>query len=321
MALTRKPGLLRGSPRAGSGGPGGRPIRREPRAPGVCRPRQSARRARAPDAGPGARRRRADPGSRAALQTTLDRSPDSPLAHWWLAWIQEGLNEVSAARRHLELAAPKVLAGRDRLWGSIGRLARIEGDFGGAVTAFTRAVGRNLNSAEAHKNLGLAYLDEHRIHEAFRELVAVCLVEPGVVEAHAAIGRIYLDQGRYDDAAAALRPGGRAVAGLLRGALRAGRCPDAAGRCRRRRPGIRRLRAGVARGAGCPAPRHGARRPHRRGDASRRRGPARSSRRSVAAGRRARAPESRPPSEPGFGADRCRPALRGDWALRNGSRT
>ncbi len=140
-----------------------------------------------------------------ALRTTLDRSPDSPLAHWWLAWIQERLNETSAARRHLELAAPKVLAGRDRLWDSIGRLARIEGDFGGAVTAFARAVGHNLNSAEAHKNLGLAYLDEHRIHEAFRELVAACLIDPGVVEAHAAIGRIYLDQGRYADAVAALR--------------------------------------------------------------------------------------------------------------------
>ncbi len=142
------------------------------------------------------------------LRAALARFPGSPLAHWWLARTYESINEVSEARRHLEFTAAGVLTGGAALYGSIGRLARIDGDFAGAVKAFARAASRDPNSARAHKNLGLTYLDEGRVTEALRELVAACLIEPADAEAHVAIGRIHLDAGRHD---AAVRALGRAV--------------------------------------------------------------------------------------------------------------
>jgi len=144
------------------------------------------------------------------LRSTIEAFPESSLAHWWLAWVYESLDQVPDARRHLELAARAgVLAGQGALWRSIGRLARIERDFAASVRAFQRAVEDDLNDVQAHKDLARAYLEENRVDDAFRELVAACLLDPRDAEIHASVGRIHLIAGRHDDAALAL---GRAVA-------------------------------------------------------------------------------------------------------------
>jgi tetratricopeptide (TPR) repeat protein len=144
------------------------------------------------------------------LRSTIDAFPGSSLAHWWLGRVYENLARVPEARRHIELAAGTgVLAGRGALWRSIGRLARIERDFAASVRAFERVVEHDLNDARAHEDLARAYLEENRVDEAFRELVAACLIDPRDAEVHASVGRIHLIAGRDDDAALAL---GRAVA-------------------------------------------------------------------------------------------------------------
>jgi tetratricopeptide (TPR) repeat protein len=141
-----------------------------------------------------------------ALQDTIDAFPDSRVAHWWLASVYEHLNQVSDARRHLELAAAAgVIAGRGRLWGSIGRLARIEGDFAGAITAFTRAVDVNPNDAAAHRDLARAYAEQDRTDQALTEWRAALRIDPQDADAHRAIGQIFLDTGRPDEAVTALR--------------------------------------------------------------------------------------------------------------------
>jgi tetratricopeptide (TPR) repeat protein len=149
------------------------------------------------------------------LRSTIEAFPGSSLAQWWLGRVYESLNQVPDARRHLEMATSTgVLAGRGALWRSIGRLARIERDFAASVAAFERVVEADLNDVQAHKDLARAYLEVNRPDEAFRELVAACLLDPRDAEVHASVGRIHLIAGRYDDAALAL---GRAVA--LRPAL------------------------------------------------------------------------------------------------------
>lgn len=144
------------------------------------------------------------------LRSTIDAFPGSSLAHWWLGRVYENLSLAPAARRHIELAVRTgVLAGQGALWRSIGRLARVEREFAASVTAFERVVEDDLNDAQAHKDLARAYLEENRLDDAFRELVAACLLDPRDAEIHASVGRIHLIAGRHDDAALALR---RAVA-------------------------------------------------------------------------------------------------------------
>jgi tetratricopeptide (TPR) repeat protein len=140
-----------------------------------------------------------------ALRDTIDAFPDSRVAHWWLASVYEHLKQVSDARRHLELAAASgVIAGRGRLWGSIGRLARIEGDFAGAITAFTRAVAANPNDSAAHNDLARAYAEQNQTEKALAEWRAALRIDPRDADAYAGLGQILLDTGRPDEAVTAL---------------------------------------------------------------------------------------------------------------------
>jgi tetratricopeptide (TPR) repeat protein len=142
--------------------------------------------------------------ARQTLQSTVDAFPGSALAHWWLGWVLENLHDVPGARRQLELAAHGVLSGQGGLLGAIGRLARIEGDFDGALAAFAGAVDADVNDGRAHGGLAQAYVEHDRGEEALRELLAACLIDPGSAEVHAGIGRLHLDAGRPAEAAAAL---------------------------------------------------------------------------------------------------------------------
>jgi tetratricopeptide (TPR) repeat protein len=142
----------------------------------------------------------------AGLRDTIRVLPDSGLAHWWLGWVADSLNEVTPARDAFEHAAASgVLAGLGRVYASIGRLAWVSADFAGTLDALDRRVRLAPNDPSAHLQLGSAYLEQDRIDDAFDELVLAVLLEPGNAEAHAAIGRIHLDAGRHGEAVAALR--------------------------------------------------------------------------------------------------------------------
>jgi tetratricopeptide (TPR) repeat protein len=139
-----------------------------------------------------------------ALRDTLDEFPGSPLAHWWLGWVLERLQDISGARAHLEAAAEATPAGRGSLYQAVGRLTRIEGDFTAALVAFEHAVEARPGHVASRKNLALAYLEQDRADEALRELNEASRLVPRDADVHAAVGRIHLDAGRHQEAVGAL---------------------------------------------------------------------------------------------------------------------
>jgi len=146
-----------------------------------------------------------DADAERALQETIHVLPDSALARWWLGWSYERLNRFDDARREFERVAAGAVAGRSRLFASVGRLASSAADVPGAVEAFARSVSANPNDPVAHRQLAGAFLLEDRADEAFVEFVAALLIDPLDAESHDGIGRIHLNAGRYDEAVTALR--------------------------------------------------------------------------------------------------------------------
>jgi tetratricopeptide (TPR) repeat protein len=140
------------------------------------------------------------------LLDTLRVLPESRLAHWWLGWVYEQLNQLAEARAHLARSAgPETLAGRHRVLSAVARLSRVHGDFVSVVPALERAVRAAPNDVLTRKELAFAYLEQDRPLEAFRELVAACAVAPADPDVHALVGRIHLDADRPDAAVPALR--------------------------------------------------------------------------------------------------------------------
>ncbi len=141
----------------------------------------------------------------AALRRSTPATGDSPLALFTSAGRLEADGRVPEARRAYEAAVAGTLAGRSLLYVGIGRLAQVDGDSTGAITAFQRAVRLNPNDAVLRRELALALAADGRHDDAFAELVAALLIDPSDALAQAAIGQLYLDAGRYADAAAALK--------------------------------------------------------------------------------------------------------------------
>ena len=112
----------------------------------------------------------------------------------------EQTNRIREARQEFTTAIAGTLSGRSLLYVGIGRLAQVEGDFAGAITAFTRAVQLNPNDVNMHRELALAYAAHGAVDEAFTELAASLLLNPRNAQAFADIGRLFLDAGRDRDA-------------------------------------------------------------------------------------------------------------------------
>jgi tetratricopeptide (TPR) repeat protein len=139
------------------------------------------------------------------LRQTIERLPDSLLAHWWLGSLYEETNRISEARQEYARAAGAAsLSARFHVYASVALTARVEGDFAGAVEAFARRIRFAPNAPVAHRQLADLYLEQDLGAAAFAELVAALLVDPHDADAYAAIGRIQLDDGRPADAASAL---------------------------------------------------------------------------------------------------------------------
>ena len=139
------------------------------------------------------------------LLTIVDMWPESAVARWWLGRIYDALNRVVDARREYEAVLPVALAGRGQIYAAIGRLARAQGDFAGALDAFTRRVEMSPNQPAAHMDLARILLDHDRSEEALTELAAAQALDPRDAESHAVIGQIHLDAGRPAEAILALR--------------------------------------------------------------------------------------------------------------------
>jgi tetratricopeptide (TPR) repeat protein len=139
------------------------------------------------------------------LRTVLEAWPESAIARWWLGRIYDTLNRVADARREYEAVVPVALAGRGQLYSAIGRLARVQGDFAGALDAFRRRVQLSPNDPAAHKDLARILLDHDRSEESLAEYAAALAIDPRDAETHVAIGQIHLDAGRPAEAIPALR--------------------------------------------------------------------------------------------------------------------
>jgi Flp pilus assembly protein TadD len=139
------------------------------------------------------------------LQTIVEAWPDSAIARWWLGRIYDNRSRVVDARREYEAILPVALAGRGQLYAAIGRLARGQGDFAGALDAFTRRVQLAPRDPVAHKDLARILLDHDRSEDALTEYAAALAIDPRDAETHATIGQIHLDAGRPADAIPPLR--------------------------------------------------------------------------------------------------------------------
>jgi tetratricopeptide (TPR) repeat protein len=125
---------------------------------------------------------------------------DVPLLHFLRGQADERAGEVASARRHYQQALAGALLGRGVLYLAIARLAQVEGDPAAAVDALTSAVRLNPNEPYFHKELAAAHASQGRVDDAFCELVATLLLDPGDAHAHATIGQLFLDAERYHDA-------------------------------------------------------------------------------------------------------------------------
>lgn len=73
------------------------------------------------------------------------------------------------------------------------------------VADLRKAVKSNPNSAQAHFELGSAYLGDSRYEEATRELKVAIRIKPDFSEAHCKLGMSYRELRRYEEASAALK--------------------------------------------------------------------------------------------------------------------
>ena len=125
---------------------------------------------------------------------------DDPLVHFQRAQQEERMGEVASARHHYQQAMKGALLGRGAIHVAIARLAQVEGDSSAAISALTQAVTLNPNEPYFHKELALSHASEGRVDEAFCEMMAALLIEPGDATTHAAIGQLFLDAGQDEDA-------------------------------------------------------------------------------------------------------------------------
>jgi len=131
-------------------------------------------------------------------------SDDSPLAHFTRARSYEAENRIADARHEYEAALAGTLSGRSLLYLGMARLAQVEGDYGSAVDLLTRAARLTPNDPIIRRELASACAADDRIEDAFAELVAALLIDPGEASTMVALGQLFLDSGRYADAVTAL---------------------------------------------------------------------------------------------------------------------
>jgi tetratricopeptide (TPR) repeat protein len=141
----------------------------------------------------------------ATLSGTTVSATDDPLRHFLEAQAAEKDNRTADARAGYTAALAGALSGRSVIDVAIGRLAQVDGDLPAAIDAFSHAVRLNPNDPTMRQELATAYAAAGRDDDAFAELVAGLLINPGQAALHAAIGQLRLDTGHAADAIPSFR--------------------------------------------------------------------------------------------------------------------
>ena len=93
-----------------------------------------------------------------------------------------------------------------------------DGKYSSAESELKGAIGSADKNAEAHRYLGLAYLEQKKFDDAERELKRAAELEPGSAS-KAAMARFYAEKQQYDKAQAELDKAGGANADYARGLI------------------------------------------------------------------------------------------------------
>lgn len=140
------------------------------------------------------------------LRECLDALPASVQARFALGRLLQTADRGQEALVHFSAVADRrPPVGLDYLFDQIGSLQLSLGNVDGAVSAFERRVDGNPGSADAHRRLGLAYLQQARPVEALAEFTAAILLDPASVDAHTGRAQILLQRGEWAAAEAAAR--------------------------------------------------------------------------------------------------------------------
>jgi tetratricopeptide (TPR) repeat protein len=141
----------------------------------------------------------------ALRRRTTREGMESPLARFEQGQIHEAEGNVIQARRDYEAALPGALTGRALLYALIARHSQVAGDAIAAIDAFLHAIALAPNDPLKHRDLASVYMAEGRTEDAFAELVAALLIDPGDPSTLAAIGQLHLSADRDADAVVSFR--------------------------------------------------------------------------------------------------------------------
>jgi Flp pilus assembly protein TadD len=145
-------------------------------------------------------------------RTTLERNPDSFLAHIGLGTLLLRQGQVEEGQAHLQQAA--AIKPEDAMvWMDLCGLALAQGRLNEALEWGRKSVALDPDMISAHYNLAKALLRANRAGEAVPHFLKVLAARPDLPEARLDLGSAYGELGRWPEAArqfqqaAELRPG------------------------------------------------------------------------------------------------------------------
>ena len=140
-----------------------------------------------------------------AWNKSLDYCPDYAPTHFNCATASIQLGKYEQALAEFDRAILGDEAGtRERMPMQMGALRFGQGEIGGAVQEFTRAVEREPDSGDLRNNLGISYYKYGENSRGISELYAAQRVEPGHARSYANLGLIELIEGQPAEAVVTL---------------------------------------------------------------------------------------------------------------------
>jgi tetratricopeptide (TPR) repeat protein len=178
--------------------------------------------------------------ARETLREAVRDIPGSIEAYWKRGRLAEAVGDGADALQAVEHVATRpVIAGRGRVYATVGRLHHSQFNLAAAAVAYERRVGITPNDHEAHFDLGEVYRGQDRLDEALIEYLVAALLDPASAKTFAMVGQVYAAAGHDEEAVRALR---RAVDldpdqlaaryGLSRALMRLGKTEEGQGELR-----------------------------------------------------------------------------------------
>ena len=180
-------------------------------------------------------------GEAVLWRATLQKNPDSFLAHYNLAHLLHEEGRLEEAARHYREAV-RIRPNDAWAQNNLGKVFQDQGDAGLAIEYYRRAIALDPDYFEAHNNLGVLLAEQGRAEEARSHYQKALQIEPDSAAVHYNLARLLERMGRLDEAldhyrrVLALDPQARHA--------RAGIARVRAARARAQDPGRRALRAG-----------------------------------------------------------------------------